>query len=332
MNKRNLLTFLGEVGVAQVTNGGEWVNLSCPLARWTHSSGSDRKPSFGVSINDKAESYYKCFTCQIEPRPLSNLLHEIWRREGVYPFELSKLHAHLEVFDRGEAQDQIPDYVDQWVSHATSSVCDFIPQTVVDSFPKASKEIKWAHSFLVSRGISEKTYSRFNIRVAHNHNLLIPLTNIYGSTIMMEYRSTLQKRVSMFKAEDVGIKHLAFPKKKEGSCWFGLHLVDWKLPLLLVEGALDAMRVYEMGFHNVVASSGTGVTKSQLKAIHSSSVIVGMDNDEAGKQASRRIKKLLDSRATVWFADWSLINKKDPGDIRKKDEFLTVMDNLKEEI
>lgn len=332
MNKENLLLFLEELGADRITNGGEWLNASCPLAKYKHSKGTDRKPSFGVSINDNSESFYKCFTCNIDPKPLSNILHEIWRYSGEYPYELSKLFSKMEVFTDGLKNDVVEPYKDHWIQSVTDKCFDIIPWSVVDCFNKCSRDVKWAHQYLINRGISEKTYTRFDIRVTKTHDLLLLYTNLYGSVMIMEYKSTLQKRVAMFKPEHIGISGVSFPTKKDSGCLFGLHLVDWKKPLLIVEGAIDCMRAYEMGFHNVIATGGTGVTKAQAKQIHSHNVIVGFDTDDAGRQGARRVKKLLDPTTTIWFADWSLIDKKDPAEIRKKSEFEYVMENLKMEL
>lgn len=332
MNKENLLIFLEEIGAHNITNGGEWLNASCPLAKYKHYKGTDNKPSFGVSINDSSESFYKCFTCNIEPKPLSNILHEIWRYSGEYPYKESKLFSKYEVFTDGLKNDDVSPYRDNWIQSSTNTSLDMIPWSIVDCFNKCSRSIKWAHQYLVGRGISEKTYTHFDIRVTKNHDLLLLYTNLFGSVMIMEYKSTLQKRVAMFKPEHIGISGVSLPTKKDSGCFFGLHLVDWKKPLLIVEGAIDCMRVYEMGYHNVIATGGTGITKAQVRQLHSHNVILGLDNDEAGRQGARRVKKLLDPKAVVWFADWSIIEKKDPAEIRKKAEFEHVMANLKTEI
>ena len=58
----------------------------------------------------------------------------------------------------------------------------------------------------------------------------------------------------------------------------------------LVEGYTDVMAMHQNGVENVVASSGTALTRDQIKLIHrmSSNITVIFDGDEAGIHASER--------------------------------------------
>ena len=58
--------------------------------------------------------------------------------------------------------------------------------------------------------------------------------------------------------------------------------------LIIVEGQMDAIRVYSSGIKNVVALMGTALTKEQIKLIKSlrCNVILCLDGDEAGANAT----------------------------------------------
>ena len=58
----------------------------------------------------------------------------------------------------------------------------------------------------------------------------------------------------------------------------------------LVEGYTDVMAMHQNGVENVVASSGTALTKDQIRLIHrmTSNITVIFDGDEAGIHASER--------------------------------------------
>lgn len=68
-----------------------------------------------------------------------------------------------------------------------------------------------------------------------------------------------------------------------------------KLPLLVVEGYLDAITLWTAGFKNVVASMGTAISAEQLNAaarlssLGSGRVVLCLDNDEAGTAAVHRL-------------------------------------------
>jgi DNA primase len=71
---------------------------------------------------------------------------------------------------------------------------------------------------------------------------------------------------------------------------------------VLVEGYMDVIGVYAAGVHNVVASCGTSLTNSQVRALkrHSDSIVVNFDPDSAGASATEKyIQALLDENLRV---------------------------------
>ena len=71
---------------------------------------------------------------------------------------------------------------------------------------------------------------------------------------------------------------------------------------VLVEGYMDVIGVYSAGIHNVVASCGTALTNTQVRAIkrHSERIVVNFDPDTAGANAAERsIQMLLDEGLRV---------------------------------
>ncbi len=66
---------------------------------------------------------------------------------------------------------------------------------------------------------------------------------------------------------------------------------------VLVEGYMDVIGVYSAGVRNVVASCGTALTNTQVRALkrHSGRIVVNFDPDAAGANAAERsIQMLLD--------------------------------------
>jgi DNA primase len=71
---------------------------------------------------------------------------------------------------------------------------------------------------------------------------------------------------------------------------------------VLVEGYMDAIGVHSAGVHNVVASCGTSLTNTQVRALkrHSESIVVNFDPDTAGARATEKsIQLLLDEGLRV---------------------------------
>jgi DNA primase len=71
---------------------------------------------------------------------------------------------------------------------------------------------------------------------------------------------------------------------------------------VLVEGYMDVIGVYSAGVHNVVASCGTALTNTQVRAMkrHAESIVVNFDPDTAGAKATEKsIQMLLDENLRV---------------------------------
>jgi DNA primase len=80
----------------------------------------------------------------------------------------------------------------------------------------------------------------------------------------------------------------------KGSILYGLDLakdaVRTEGQAVIVEGYMDAIAAHEHGYHNVVASMGTALTERQVALLkrHSSTLILSLDADNAGSEATIR--------------------------------------------
>ncbi len=86
---------------------------------------------------------------------------------------------------------------------------------------------------------------------------------------------------------------------KKGNYLYNYHLAKDEAKrskkLILVEGQMDAIRLYINGVKNVVALMGTALTKEQVELIKRlrCMVILGLDGDEAGKTATLKNGEIL---------------------------------------
>lgn len=147
----------------------------------------------------------------------------------------------------------------------------------------SEKEITDA-SLAVSR--DGKTYDKFRNRV------MFPIIDVRGNIIGFGGRIFEEPEIpGGFKPP----KYLnsgetaAFDKGKN---LFSLNLAkksDSKR-LILVEGYMDVITVYQAGIHNIVATLGTAITENQAKLInrYASEVLICYDMDEAGRKAVLR--------------------------------------------
>jgi DNA primase len=132
-------------------------------------------------------------------------------------------------------------------------------------------------------------YSKFRNRI------LFPIANEAGKVIAFTGRA-------MGTDEKAGPKYLNSPETAIYSKSRVLYNLDRareairKLDYsILVEGQMDCIAAYAAGFHNVIASSGTAFTETQMRLLarFSKKIVVNFDPDAAGAAAAERSLALL---------------------------------------
>ena len=101
---------------------------------------------------------------------------------------------------------------------------------------------------------------------------------------------------------------------------------------LLVEGYMDVIQLHEHGIKNVLASSGTSLTKDQIILIKrlTSNIIILFDGDQAGLSASlRSIDMILEEGLNVKIC--SFPDGEDPDSFVKKNKKDFMLDYIKKE-
>jgi len=73
------------------------------------------------------------------------------------------------------------------------------------------------------------------------------------------------------------------------SAIFNLYRIDPTQEVVAVEGSVDAMKIWQAGYTNVIALLGSGVFEQQLAAIAQLRIVTFFDRDAAGAAATRRM-------------------------------------------
>jgi DNA primase len=150
----------------------------------------------------------------------------------------------------------------------------------VAAYPAAKLESKPAPASL---------YSKFRNRI------VFPICNESGKVIAFTGRTLATDDKS-------GPKYLNSPETpiySKSRVLFNLHLAKEAIRrldyIILVEGQMDCISVFNAGYHNVIASSGTAFTEPQarLLARFSKKIVVNFDPDTAGAAAAERSLALL---------------------------------------
>ena len=129
----------------------------------------------------------------------------------------------------------------------------------------------------------------------YRKRLMFPIMDVSGRVIAFGGRK-LENNEKMAKYINSN-ENLIYSKKKH---LFALNLAkqsDSK-KIILVEGYMDAISLYQRGFNNVVASLGTALTEEQGRLLrrYSEQVILSYDSDGAGQDAIMRGLSILENQ------------------------------------
>jgi DNA primase len=141
-------------------------------------------------------------------------------------------------------------------------------------------------------------YSKFRNRI------MFPICNESGKVIAFTAR-TLQVATQAGNqggGAQTGPKYLNSPETaiySKSRVLFNLHLAKEAIRqldyIILVEGQMDCISVFNAGYRNVIASSGTAFTEPQARLLgrFSKKIVVNFDPDAAGAAAAERSLALL---------------------------------------
>ncbi len=151
---------------------------------------------------------------------------------------------------------------------------------------------------VVSKSQKGSYYDQFRDRI------IFPIIDIRGNIIAFGGRVLDDTKPKYLNSSDT----IIFKKSKNlFSMNFAKKHID--KTVVLVEGYLDAISLYQHGFKNVVATLGTSLTSEQAILIsrYSKKVIIGYDSDKAGQIAGIKASNLL----TEVGLDVNIIDLKD---------------------
>ncbi|MCL2564325.1 MAG: DNA primase [Defluviitaleaceae bacterium] len=175
---------------------------------------------------------------------------------------------------------------------------------------------------LIGKNNAGKLYDRFRNR------LMFPILDIMGNVIGFGGRIIGEGEPKYLNSPETMI----FEKNRN---LYSLNFARTLSPkeLILVEGYMDVIGLYQAGFKNAVASLGTafGQNHAKLMKKYAGVAVLAFDGDDAGKRAAlRAIPILVENGLRVRVLDLDSTKAKDPDEyITKfgKDKFLQELSN-----
>ncbi len=142
-------------------------------------------------------------------------------------------------------------------------------------------------SGLFKRGKTGQLYDLFR------HRLMFPIMDVMGRVVAFGGRVLDDSLPKYINSPET-------PVYTKGRHLFGLNLAknSHQKSLVMVEGYMDAIALYQAGVDNTVASLGTALTENQAQLLRkfTETVIIAYDADAAGQAAALRSLDILNSK------------------------------------
>ena len=279
----------------------------------------EKSPSFSVSPD---KQIFHCFGCGVG----GNVIHFVSKIENLNFKETIELLAER----TNISLPSLDNFEDDKKSKLKAKVYEVNEETAKYYHENLYKPTsKMAQEYIKKRKLDNKTLKAFRIGYSGNFDELyryLKLKNFNDEEILASglvnknengrYIDRYRKRL-IFPIQDVRGKVIAFggrvlddskPKYinspenivySKGRNLFGLNIAkkgDTKR-IIIVEGYMDAISLYQRGITNVVASLGTALTEQQGRLLRNSceQIIIGYDADAAGQSATLRGLEILKS-------------------------------------
>ncbi len=302
----------------------------------------EKTPSFIVSPQ---KQIFHCFGCgsggnvfnfimKYEKIEFPEAVKMLADKAGV---SLPKIHLHRDTMELEE------------LYMINSLACDFFHNNLL----KTEEAIR-AKNFLGERQIKEETIAKFKIGLAQNASdslfmylcrkgIKKQLAERLGLVCLGKegnyydrFRNKLMFPIANHRNRIVGFgarvlddtlpKYINSPESQiyiKGNLLYGLNVAGEHIrrlnQVILVEGYMDVLMLFQSGIRNAVSTSGTSLTLEQIKLFKrlTNNVVIAFDPDEAGLLASLRgLEILLEFEADVSVAE--LPKGFDPDDFVRK--------------
>lgn len=282
----------------------------------------EKSPSFSVSAD---RQYFHCFGCH-KGGDVFTFISEIERISFRESLEFLAERARISLPTVENSEFNKTQYLKDRMYKINAETAIFYHERLYKPLAKIAQD------YVKQRKLDNNTLKAFKIGYSGEYNELYKMLKVKGfkdeeilatglvnKTEKGEYIDRFRKRL-MFPIMDVSGRVIAFGGRKlennekmakyinsnenlvysKKKHLFALNLAkqsDSK-KIILVEGYMDAISLYQRGFNNVVASLGTALTEEQGRLLrkYSEQVILSYDSDGAGQEAIMRGLNILENQ------------------------------------
>lgn len=282
---------------------GKWYQLHCPF----HNNGNEKRPSCGCALEEEVRNgvvyragFFNCFACGAK-HSFGSGIKEILALKG------SSIAAHpfLEKYIEGNIDTDDDSFLvptDLMSGLFNSFVGESAKMRLLAKKDYVSEEelakYRFTVPYMYQRKLTDEVIAKYDIgfdgkfvppgRKKSLPSITFPVHDLEGRTLFICRRS-------------IEGKFFHIPEGVEKSV-FGIYEIpkDAK-EVIICESVFNALTCVVYG-HPAVALFGTGTSYEieQLKKLGVRSYVICLDNDEAGRRGTQKLKKALQKTAMVW--------------------------------
>lgn len=187
------------------------------------------------------------------------------------------------------------------------------------------KQREFSEEEILELGLTTKN-EKGNIYDRFRNRIIFPVFNVSGRVIGFGGRVLDDSKPKYLNSPETPIFH-------KGTNLYGLNLAIKNNPsrtIIMVEGYMDVISLFQQGVTNVVATLGTALTEGQCKLLkrYIDTVIVSFDSDVAGQNATIRGLEIL-QKSGFDLKILQIPRGKDPDEFIRsygKEKFLNLVD------
>ena len=268
------------------------IMVTCPY----HKNGQERRPSAGIQ---KSTGMFHCFTCG-EVHTLQEVISHCFGHDEdvVGMFGWNWILKNFLTINVEERKDVAIDYSRGTVRHTKPSVSE----TELDKY-------RVYHPYMWKRKMTPEVVEIFDIGYdAETQSITFPVRDTRGACLFVARRS-------------VNTKFFNYPEGVEKPV-YGLYelsqLKQYPSEVIICESMIDAITCWAYGKYAVALNGlGSDTQIKQLRNMPCRKFILATDNDEYGKKARVRLRKLLRNKLITEYVFPK--DRKDINDLSKEE-------------
>jgi DNA primase len=292
--KADLRSILRSCNIEIISQTGTDFLCLCPFHHNTDS------PAFAASYS---KGLYVCYNQNCNSS--GTILDLVIKLTGRNNFEAMRFISSNKMSEAEMLEEELKDLLDE-----KPEFVEF-PRTTLESLYNGLLKNEKAKEYFASRKIGYEAIANFALGYSQVQNMVtVPLHSPDGIPVGIIGRSI---EVKSFKNS---------PNLPRNKTMFNLHRAKREGgTIIVVESSFDAIRLWQAGFPNAVATLGGSISDTNINNLnrYASTIIIMTDNDKAGKALGETIANKLKNKNVLWARYDSLNtyphNAKDVGDL-----------------